>query len=503
MKVFRTVLVAAVALMMIAGVASANTVHFAVNMSFAKTTLGFDPTAGDSVVVRGEFNGWAGEATFLKDADDDDIWDGTYDITIGTTPDTIEFKYVIKPFDASGDIWENNLAANRMLIFPTASDTIAPDTVWFDDQEPVATTNVEVYFQVDMSVQELVGNFDAAAGDIVIIRGNQTAIGNWGGETLLTKDTGSGYYAAWIQFADIVPGTAAIEYKFLYVTGGSGGEANWESIADNRTVDVTGLEEDTDTNGYGEITLDPVFYNNTTADAYLTSAKDITFNIDARPAYYKLADPDSAIVDVQSGDIITSIDNVNVAGYYNNWPWGSFTVPEQTASDADGDSIFTTTITFPEGSPKDFIYKYGLNGYDVEAGFATNHEVMLEDDGQAITISDTFGSAGTLYTPYIDMLLSVRELPNAGVPNVFSLKQNYPNPFNPSTTIGFSLPQAGKTMIRVYNVMGQQVSVMDLGQMKAGVFEVTVDGSQLSSGVYFYRLDSGQFSATKKMMLVK
>ncbi len=497
MRVFRTVMAAALAVLFVAGVAGATNVTFQVNMTFAETTFGFDSTAPDSVVVRGDLNGWAGNAYALADTNGDGVYVGTFDITRSSYPDTSGFKFVIH--DTSGaDVWENDIS-NRELIIPDDTNPVVLDTVWFDDQEPVATTNVEVYFQVDMSVQELLGNFDPTV-DIVVVRGNQPAIGNWGGETLLTKDLVTGFYSAWIQFNDLVPGE--VQYKYVYITGGSGGTDNWES-RDNRTFTVTGTETDTDANGYGEISLDVVYYDDSDASNYLTSPKDITFNVDARPAYYKLADPDSAIVDVQSGDIVTSIDAVNVAGYFNGWPWGSFTVPEQTLTDTDGDSIFTTTITFPEGTARDFIYKYGLNGYDVEAGFAQNHEVMLTDDGVAIAISDTFGIQGTLYTPYIDMLVSVREIPNAGLPNVFSLKQNYPNPFNPTTTIGFSLPQAGKTTLRVFNVMGQQVAKMDLGQLKAGVFEVTVDGSQLSSGVYFYRLNSGQFSATKKMMLLK
>lgn len=88
------------------------------------------------------------------------------------------------------------------------------------------------------------------------------------------------------------------------------------------------------------------------------------------------------------------------------------------------------------------------------------------------------------------------------VPVGFSLSQNYPNPFNPTTTIEFSLAISDNVMLSVYNINGQQVAQFN-ESYEAGVHTIEWDASQLSSGVYFYKLETSNFSDTKKMVLLK
>ncbi|MFZ1730612.1 MAG: T9SS type A sorting domain-containing protein [Bacteroidota bacterium] len=88
-------------------------------------------------------------------------------------------------------------------------------------------------------------------------------------------------------------------------------------------------------------------------------------------------------------------------------------------------------------------------------------------------------------------------------PGDFSLSQNYPNPFNPSTEITFTLPQAGQTVLRVYNILGKEVASLVNEFVTAGTHRVNFDASVLPSGVYIYRLESGSFSTARKMMLSK
>lgn len=90
-----------------------------------------------------------------------------------------------------------------------------------------------------------------------------------------------------------------------------------------------------------------------------------------------------------------------------------------------------------------------------------------------------------------------------GIPESFSLSQNYPNPFNPSTRISFNLQKAGFATLTVYNVLGQKVATPLSQVLTAGFYEVDFDASNLTTGVYFYRLDSGNNSAVRKMMLLK
>ncbi len=89
-----------------------------------------------------------------------------------------------------------------------------------------------------------------------------------------------------------------------------------------------------------------------------------------------------------------------------------------------------------------------------------------------------------------------------------SSSDNYPNPFNPSTKIQFGLPEAGSTSIVIYNMLGQKIRTLTDDYRSAGRYEVTWDGTDdaghtLGTGVYLYRLVSGQTSIIKKMMLIK
>jgi len=89
------------------------------------------------------------------------------------------------------------------------------------------------------------------------------------------------------------------------------------------------------------------------------------------------------------------------------------------------------------------------------------------------------------------------------VPGSYSLSQNYPNPFNPVTRIRFELPTGGNVTLDVYDVTGRKISTLLSSELKAGTYETDFDGFGISSGVYFYRLSSGDFIETKKMLMIK
>jgi hypothetical protein len=88
-------------------------------------------------------------------------------------------------------------------------------------------------------------------------------------------------------------------------------------------------------------------------------------------------------------------------------------------------------------------------------------------------------------------------------PTTFALKQNYPNPFNPSTTIEYALPQTAVVSLKVFNVLGQEVKTLTNNVESAGVHSIQFDATNMTSGVYFYRLQAGSFSQVKRMLLLK
>jgi UDP-2,3-diacylglucosamine pyrophosphatase LpxH len=105
-------------------------------------------------------------------------------------------------------------------------------------------------------------------------------------------------------------------------------------------------------------------------------------------------------------------------------------------------------------------------------------------------------------TPITQMTTDVKK-DDSSLPTEFSLEQNYPNPFNPSTTIEFTIPVAGKYSLKVYDMLGQEVTTIIDRDINAGYFKVNFNASNLVSGVYIYRLSGNNINMVKKMILMK
>lgn len=85
----------------------------------------------------------------------------------------------------------------------------------------------------------------------------------------------------------------------------------------------------------------------------------------------------------------------------------------------------------------------------------------------------------------------------------YRLEQNYPNPFNPTTHLEFEISKLGFVSLKVFDVLGKEVKTLVSEIKPAGFYEVEFDGSNLASGIYFYKLESGNFIHTKRMILLK
>ncbi len=107
-----------------------------------------------------------------------------------------------------------------------------------------------------------------------------------------------------------------------------------------------------------------------------------------------------------------------------------------------------------------------------------------------------------LPVPDTSVVTGIEEKSFNGI-NTYSLSQNYPNPFNPSTTINYQIPHASNVILKVYNILGQEVTTLVNENKQAGKYSVKFDGSKLSSGIYLYRIEADNFVFTRKLILLK
>lgn len=240
-----------------------------------------------------------------------------------------------------------------------------------------------------------------------------------------------------------------------------------------------------------------------------------------------------------SGDWIEIYNNSKQSIDISNWILSdsdeshAFTFPSGTVLEADkylvvvGDSIVFKTL-FP--SIKNYVgqMNFGLSGsgefvtlMDKDRNVIDSLEYddqspwPIEADGLGASLELTdpatdnslgknwkasygHGSPGQLNSVRTSVAEEIRSLPKS-----FMLYQNYPNPFNPTTRIEFSIPVENNVEIKVYNILGMEVATLLNEHRPAGIHDVEFNASQLSSGIYFYKIRSGHYSEIKKMIMIK
>jgi hypothetical protein len=167
----------------------------------------------------------------------------------------------------------------------------------------------------------------------------------------------------------------------------------------------------------------------------------------------------------------------------------------------DLDASGLATPIFAWGTPP------GTGGYPAHKVATDTYRLVYLGFGfEAI---DNATDRSTVMQRSLDWLLgstAAGDPPNA-LPNEFAVGQNYPNPFNPETTIPFVLPERANVTVHVFDVLGREVATLTEGMQEAGVHAIRFNGADLSSGLYFYRLEaatvSNTVSATRKLMLLK
>ena len=140
---------------------------------------------------------------------------------------------------------------------------------------------------------------------------------------------------------------------------------------------------------------------------------------------------------------------------------------------------------------------YALTGFapagsNIYVGFR-EHVADNLNDGAAFQLDLVQVTSGTVGIHQVGTL----------VPKDYSLSQNYPNPFNPSTNLEFGIPKSGNVKVTVYDILGREVALVLNEYKAAGSYKINFDASRLTSGIYFYKIVTVNFTATKKMILVK
>ena len=157
----------------------------------------------------------------------------------------------------------------------------------------------------------------------------------------------------------------------------------------------------------------------------------------------------------------------------------------------------SVTPEYPGGTYAYFVTMNadGSSAYPYVIGPQYNGNVVLENimTGGHVTVSEPV----TVYNP----LTSIDEI--SGPPNKFVLEQNYPNPFNPTTIIKYQLPKSSYVTLKLFDLVGREISVLVDGLKEAGLHEVSLDGSRMASGVYFYSMKAGEFNSVKKLLLLR
>lgn len=487
------------------------TVTFSVDMSLPEQQGTFVPGT-DPVWVAGSFTDWQNAPFELKDADGDKKYTGTFtkdhtgaDLVGGNT---LMFKFIYKAANFS---WES--VADRKLILKDGEQSFS---AFWDDQDPnITLANGTINFNIDMSVMTEIGLFDPAV-DSTHIRGG---FNGWSSDDAAKSHMNQDFLNPndWFIGVPFVQQPVGAEQSYKYYVQlvdnkkdkafawADGYERPLSQGGGNRDA----IFEGTDTQAPGL-----AYYDDVHPDYVVPAGQsvEITFSVNMTDA----ANPEKQVPTFIPGtDKVFWISEQPAFTYSQGWEdTDDMAVLEMT--DADGDKIYTATLTVNGPSWNGFEYRYAFTkdgSYSHEpSGFGDfAYRVRYIDQTAARTFVQPYSAPGDTWTTTENKSDQWESGPKSYtdvkpldlVANSFELNQNYPNPFNPSTVIRFSIPADNKVVVKVFNVIGQEVSTLMNQDMKAGSYEVKLNAQNWSSGVYFYSIQAGNYTATRKMMLLK
>jgi hypothetical protein len=459
----------------------------------------------------------------------------------------VKYKFVVAEKSNPTGVVEWESQPDRTLLLRNNS----PDTTlywrWFSDIPPIiggGTDTVFVTFRTDVS--QAITDRGFTIGDTLEVGTGYNGTAREVQRTRLLRQGFSNIYSATVKMVTTL--NDILDYQYYLVKNAADVRENYYdfnftgspvSRAERRRITVANSSfvlQDTVASVVSPRRR-PTFPN----QARLARNVLVTWEVDLRPAIYQVQQGDT-LFDIQGTFNITKNDPILQYGVWMNGPavggWsqtgGDWGVALQNnlakklyddGTNGDriaGDSVFTRQVL---ASPDSInvgskgrvgqVYKFGIRGGDNEGGrggFGNNHVANIDDNGPTFTIYTQFGSINPAYYDAWDFdkrgpRTAVKDRQGVA-PLTYSLEQNYPNPFNPETQIRYGIPKNAKVTLRIYNVFGQLVSTLYDGEQVAGTHVVKWNGlnslgQRVSSGIYFYKLETRDFAQVRKLLLTK
>ena len=494
-----------------------NHVIFKLDMSLPIKTGKLNP-ASDTVAITGDFTGWGTrtKSLFLTKGASDSVYSGMVDTLASGR--TIHFKGIY----LNGEVnWENDFTTdshNREYLVPEKDSSVF--SAYWNDQNPnIQTGSGNINFSLDMSVMIATGIFDPSK-DSVLLSGGFNGWTTTNPDAFLTQNiVNDSLYFITQTFTNEPFGAKPYKYVVKKVNP-TGIDTIWLDGyerpvfrgGDNRQTLFTG-EANKDTSD---------FYDGVHGDWFVPAGTNlkVKFSVNMTPAM----DPTKQAVPFNpANDTLLWISEEPAFARTQGWYKPTNGNPTyRNIMTAENDSIWSWTLNIKDPAFNAFEYRYAwISGtdkswvYEPDAlGTFDTYRVRYVGQDKASSFpvnpwnmpTDTWTNKSVKTDQEVDPYESYKIV---GVkdkniqPNVYSLSQNYPNPFNPTTSIDFSIQKPGLVSLKVYNILGQEVATLLNKEMKSGTYTYSFDASNLSSGVYFYKITAGDFVQTKKMLLLK
>lgn len=324
-----------------------------------------------------------------------------------------------------------------------------------------------------------------AGSDYVLVKYNSTGVEQWvknyngnanGGDqanVVKVDPAGNAYITGFVD-------NAASSYDFFTVKVNPDGVTQWTATYNgqgNLGDFPTAMTIDNSGNVY--------VTGKSTGTAFINDSNyaTIKYNSQGVQQWVAIYKNSNSSVDVARSIVLDDLGNVYVTG-------GS---TSSTMNDY-------TTIKYKNSGVQEWVLKYnGPSNNDDFSNVVTvdaNHNVYVT--GRSYAAATNFDFVTVKYSIPAGITHNGNKIPDR-----FSLEQNYPNPFNPNTVISFSLPKESTVKLTIFDMSGREVSELINSTLTAGNYKINFDGNGVSSGIYFYRLNAGEFTATKKMILIK